>query len=259
MHPMVNIALRAARDASEALIQTSARLDRISVVNGDPLNFISSADQDSEATLIYHLQKAYPNHSFQSRVSETIIGDAGEPTWLIDPLVGSFDFSRGSQNYGITIACQIGGIITHAILVIPGLSEEFVSTRGTGAQLNNQRIRVVDDGKFEDPLIAIEVDSDSPKQLGRIVTAMKTGGALVRITGNSAIDMAYTAAGRISGGWCFNRSSLSHLALSLILTEAGALIGNETGSPQINNATELIFASPRTFKALVKLRQSLKL
>lgn len=259
MHPMVNIALRAARDASEALIQTSVRLDRINVVNSDPLNFVSSADQDSETTLIYHLQKAYPNHSFQSRLSATIEGGDGEPIWLIDPLVGSFNFSRGSQDFGITIACQIEGIITHSILVIPGLGEEFVTTRGTGSQLNSRRIRVVDDKAFENPLIAIEAESDNAEQLGQVVTAMKIGGALVRMTGCSAIDMAYTAAGRLSGGWCFNRNSLSHLAVSLLLTEAGGLIGDESGNPQIAKANELIFACPKTFKALVKLRQSLKL
>ena len=71
--------------------------------------------------------------------------------------------------------------------------------------------------------------------------------------------MAYIAAGRMTGGWSMAPATISKLAAGLILTESGALIGTEKGNPNIASSSEMIFAGPKAFKALVKTRQSISL
>ncbi len=256
MQAMINIALRAARSAAEALLQTGDRLDRIKIVNDDPLDFISSADQDSEATILYHLQKAFPSHSFNTRLGEQIQGEEHEPTWLVDPLVGSFNFSRGSDRYGIAIACKIDNNLSHSVVLLPVMNEEFTASRGNGAQLNNRRIRVNDNKDEKHAVIVLDAEGVNPGQLANIMQKFGDSQDSVRMTGSSAIDMAFTAAGRFSAGWCINRDSIAQQAATLLLTEAGALVGSETGSPDTANASELIYATPKTFKEFVKIRQS---
>ncbi len=255
MQAMVNIALRAARSAAEALIQTSDRLDRIRVIDSDPSNFVSSADEEAESTIIYHLHKAFPQHSIRTRLGENIEGTAGEPTWLVDPLVGSLNFSRGIDPYGIVIACEIEGSVAHSVLLIPALNEEFTASRGTGAQLNNRRIRVSAEKKAEYPMFALDAEINSA-QLSAFISTLNINSASFRMSGCCAIDMANTAAGRFSGGWCINRGSIWQTAVKLLLTEAGSLLGTEDGNPDISASSELIFAGPKVFKTLVKLRQS---
>lgn len=58
MHPLVNIALQAVRDAAEALAHSSDRLDRVKILNDTPSAFLTSMDLEAEKTIYYHLEKA---------------------------------------------------------------------------------------------------------------------------------------------------------------------------------------------------------
>jgi len=255
MHAMINIALSAVWSASEALLQSADRLDRLKIINNDPANFVSSIDKEVELTIIYHLQKSYPNHSIETRLGEKIEGEANEPTWLVDPLLGSFNYSRGIDCYGIALACQIEGTVTHSVLILPSRNEEFIATRGAGAKLNSRRIRVFDE-KLDYPIYAFDADGEDTSLMTRLIKKVGLGQAIARVSGSAAIDMAYVAAGRMTGGWSMAPATVSKLAAGLILTEAGALIGTEKGNPDLTSSSEMIFAGPTAFKTLVKMRQS---
>lgn len=254
---MINIALRAARTAAESLLQTGDRLDRVKVIESDAENYCSSADQDAESTIIYHLQKAYPSHSYATRLGTTIEGTAGEPLWLVDPLVGSFNYHQGLNQYGIAIACKIDEAITHSVLLLPLLDEEFTASRGTGVQLNKRRIRVRNMENENSATIALNPHSDSLKVVPSLIEGLHQSNTHLRISGCTAIDMAYTATGRYAGGWCGHRASPAEHAASLLLLESGALLGSENGNPNLTDASELIFGAPKLFKAMVRLRNSI--
>ena len=258
MHAMINIALNAVYSASDALLQSADRLDRLKIINSDPANFVASIDKEIELTIVYHLQKAYPNHSIETRLGKKIEGAADEPTWLVDPLLGSFNYSRGIDCYGIAVACQVEGTITHSVLILPSRNEEFTATRGAGAHLNNRRIRVNDD-KLDYPIYTFDADAEDTYLMTELIKEAGLRRAFTRISGCVAIDMAYIAAGRMTGGWSMAPATISKLAAGLILTESGALIGTEKGNPNIASSSEMIFAGPKAFKALVKTRQSIAL
>lgn len=257
MHPLVNIALRAARDAAEAIAHGSDRLDRIKLIDTQPDSFLTSMDLDADKTILYHLEKAYPGHSINSRVSGKKSGEDGDTVWIIDPLLGNRNFAEGYPQFAVSIAIQSGGILKHAVIIHPLLGEEFVASRGQGAHLNSRRMRVSPVEELSESLIGVNSARVDQQNFLGMQQALLNSGASPRISGSSALDIVYTAMGRLQGGWSSVGETASVAAANLILQEAGGLIGSESGNPDINSGAEMIFGNPKMFKQLLKLRQSI--
>lgn len=257
MHPLLNIALQAAIDAAEAIAHSSDRLDRIKIINDDPENFLTSMDLEAEKTIFYHLEKAYPEHSFHSRASGLREGKNKDTVWLIDPLLGNRNFATGYTQFGVSIACQIEGVVQHALIVCPLLNEEFVATRGAGARLNSHRIRVGNRSDITGSLLSINPDGLPQDVALGMQRQIMTAGASPRISGCTALDMVQIAADRMQGGSSTNENRITLAAAKLILQEAGGLLGSESGNPDLSNAKELLFGNPKVYKELTKLRKGL--
>lgn len=257
MHALANIALRAANDAGEALAHSGERLDKVAILNADPDNFITSLDENADKTIIYHLEKAFPTHSINSRFSGLKEGEDKNTVWLVDPLIGGQNLSRGYPSYGVSIACEIGGVVNHSVIVVPALREEIVASRGKGVQLNSRRIRVNTDPAQGASLYGINCQADNTQCLFSLQRELMSQGGAVRSCGVTALDLVDTAIGRLDGGWSENQNPLSLVAALLILQEAGGLIGSESGNPSLTHAKELLFAGPSVFKQLLKIRKNL--
>ena len=253
MHPYLNIALSAAHDAADALAHSSDRLDRVKVLDDSPDQFLTSMDMNADKTVLYHLQKAYPGHSFHSRVSGMQEGTESNTIWLIDPLVGNQNFARGYPHFAVSIACQVDKQITHAVLVDPLLQEEFTATRGKGAQLKSRRLRVNSAKELDGTLISLNPGSQHSDRMLSIQAVLAEKGAIPRIQGCTALDILSVAAGRAAAGWSPMASQCSLAAASLILQEAGGLIANEQGNPDFYSGRELIYGNPKCFRHLLKL------
>ncbi|MCG8415787.1 MAG: hypothetical protein MI746_16350 [Pseudomonadales bacterium] len=253
MHPMLNIALRAARDAAEALAHKTERLDRVAVIDSSPESFLTSADQESDKTLIYHIQKAFPKHSIHSRVSGVHEGDADEPIWLIDPLVGSLNFAKGYARFGVAIAIRNKGNIEHGLVINPMQHDEFSASRGAGAQLNSRRIRVGSE-ELESSLIGLDSTNSGDQNFIELQSTLLKAGAIPRIGGCSTLDVVDTACDRLQGGWCRRTDDVSIAAANLVLLEAGGLLGTESGNPKLDSGEEQLFGTAKIFKQLVKIR-----
>ena len=251
MHAVINMALRAARAAAESLLQGVDRRDRIKLISSDGEDFRTSADLECENTLLYQLQKTYPNDSYVGRLGEAVSGSS-DTTWIIDPLIGSRNYFNGYPLFGLSIACKIGASVEHAVLLLPLLGEEFCASRGTGAKLNARRIRVSDHTELDGGLVAVSREHESSPQLFQSLLRKHTH---LRCSGSPAIDMVYTSANRLLAGWSDCTTSPSLDAALLILKEAGGLACTETGHPDLHKGKEILYANPRLCKILLNLRQ----
>ena len=142
MEPMINIALRAARKAGENIVRASDDLERFEVIAKGINNFVSEVDINAEKEIIYHLQKAYPEHAILGEETGLTGSEDADYRWIIDPLDGTTNFLRGIPHYAVSIACVYQGVLEHAVVVDPVRREEFTASRGRGAQLNGRRMRV---------------------------------------------------------------------------------------------------------------------
>ena len=86
MEPMTTIALRAARKAGDLIVRASDELDRIGPQAKGAADFVTEVDIASEQEILYHLQKAFPDHAFHCEESGLTGSPTAAHTWFIDPL-----------------------------------------------------------------------------------------------------------------------------------------------------------------------------
>lgn len=233
MHPMLNIAVKAARRAGSVINRASFDLDKLTIVRKQQNDFVTEVDQAAEQAVIRTIAEAYPDHAFLAEES----GQTGESdhVWIIDPLDGTTNFLHGMPQYCVSIALQSKGVLTHAVIYDPNRNELFTATKGAGAFLNERRIRVSKRIKMEEALIGTgfpfrqNVDID---EYLRGFKAVALNSAGIRRPGSAALDLAYVACGRYDGFWEMGLSPWDMAAGALLVREAGGVVldfeGGET-------------------------------
>ena len=254
MHPMANIALRAARRAGQILLQGMDRLDVLEVQEKAPNDYVSSIDRAAEDAIAEVLLKAYPDHAIHGE-ERGLAGPAdAEYTWIVDPLDGTLNYLSGIPHFAVSIAVRRGRHIEHGVIVDPVRNEEWAATRGSGAYLNGKRIRVSTVRRLGDAVLATGIP---PGARGRMQSYVAALGFFmeqcrsVRRQGSAALDLAYTAAGRVD---CFLEIGLSPwdvAAGSVLVREAGGFVGDLAGGDTWLETGDIVAANPKCFKAVV--------
>lgn len=257
MHPMVNIALRAARKAGEIIERAVENLDQLEVETKNPNDFVTEVDRAAEKEILYHLHKAYPDHAFICEESgET--GDANaEFQWVIDPLDGTTNFIRGIPHFAVSIACLQNGRLEHAVIYDPIRQEEFTATRGRGAQVNGRRMRVRKTYNKENALFAtgIPFGQCNEEQMDaylRVMKMMALGSTGIRRCGAASLDLAYVAAGRYDAFWERGLQPWDMAAGALLVLEAGGLVSDFNGGNDYLKTGNIVCGSPKAFKATLQ-------
>lgn len=257
MHPVITIALRAARDAAEMVHHASDRLDRVRILENDPVQPVTSMHRDIERTLLYHLQKAYPDHGIESTLSGHTPGRNPDNTWLLDPLQGSGNFLRGLGNCCISLALRTGDRVQHAVLIDPLLKEEFTASRGNGAQHNAGRLRVGRGERLQQAWVSVAPTTEAGHRTALpLQERLREGENQIRMSGCAPLDVVNVASGKLDAGWTDESDPIIMAAAGLILLESGALFSDETANPAMKGR-EWLFGTPRCYRQLLQLRQAL--
>ena len=195
MHPMLNIAVRAARNAGDIIVRHLNRLDQLTVSSKERNDFVSDADRQAEAEIIAVIRKAYPAHSVLAEESGSHAGDQ-EFQWIIDPLDGTTNFLHGIPQFAISIALERDGLIVAALTYNPANEEMFLAERGKGAYLNDQRIRVAARQKMSDAVVACGLPHYGRGDLAlarQEIAAAQREYAGLRRYGAATLDLAWIA------------------------------------------------------------------
>ncbi len=141
MQPMLNVALKAARKAGDLMLRSIERLDTINTTSKGHKDFVTDIDKRAEQEIIEILKKSYPDHAFLGEESGKHRGDA-DCLWIIDPLDGTHNYSRGLPHFCTSIGFQFKGKLQHGLVYDPIRQEVFTASRGDGARVNDRRLRV---------------------------------------------------------------------------------------------------------------------
>jgi myo-inositol-1(or 4)-monophosphatase len=160
MQPMANIALRAARKAADFLARSMDRPDQFQIQEKRRNDFVSNIDRTAEAIIIEQIRETYPNHRILAEESGEQAGDS-EFTWVIDPLDGTLNYLQGIPHFAVSIGIMKGNHHEHGVIVDPVRGEEFVGSRGAGAQLNGKRIRVTTRAKLSECVLGTGIPPGS--------------------------------------------------------------------------------------------------
>src|SRR5689334_5280485 len=151
MPPYLEISAEIAREAGGLLSKYFER--RVPFELKGEHDLVTEADRASEQLVIERLRSHFPTHSI---VAEEGGGHSGgtEFCWYVDPLDGTTNFAHGFPMYNVTMALEQSGELIAGVIFDPEHNEMFTAERGSGAYLNNRRIRVSKVNRLENTLVA---------------------------------------------------------------------------------------------------------
>ncbi len=257
LHPMINVAIKAARAAGAIINRAALDVESVRVSEKQVNDFVTEVDQASEQIIIETLLGAYPGHAIWAEESGREHGaQHSEFVWIIDPLDGTTNFIHGLPIYCVSIALAVRGKVEQAVIYDPSRNDLFTATKGRGAYMNNRRIRVAKRTRLKECLISTgfpyRIDDDINRYLRMMGEIMQRTAGLRR-PGAAALDLAYVAAGFTDGFFELGLQPWDVAAGSLLITEAGGLVGNLSGDSDFLEQRECLAANPRIYGQLVSV------
>jgi myo-inositol-1(or 4)-monophosphatase len=255
MHPMLSIAVRAARRAGSIINRAALAGGNLQVQSKRANDFVTEVDRSAEAAIIEIVQKSYPEHGILGEESGSIGTGKQEYRWIIDPLDGTTNFIHGFPQYCVSIAVERRGALTHAVVYDPLRDELFTASKGGGAFLNDRRIRVSKCTRLGDALLGTGFPFKELNRVDLYVKQLKylmetTSG--VRRAGAAALDLAYVACGRLDGFWELGLSPWDVAAGALLIQEAGGLVADLDGDQTFLESGDVCAAAPKLFPAFLQ-------
>ena len=256
---LLNIGLMAARKGAVELEFAVKKLHKLKVEKKGSTDYVTEVDRRVEQIIFEDIKSYYPEHNFLGEESGEEINNSNV-TWILDPIDGTTNFINGFPHYCVSLCASVDGIPTHGVIIDPTRREEFSASKGKGAQLNGERIRVSDQKNLTDALLSCSSRS-TPEQnykynlLGTFMELYKNE-ITIRRTGCSALDLAYIAAGRLDGFWGNGLKPWDVAAGIVIAEEAGALLSDFHGSPKYHGSENIVCCSPKCFKPILQAVES---
>ncbi len=256
---LLNIGLMAARKGAVELEFAVKKLHKLKVEKKGSTDYVTEVDRRVEQIIFEDIKSYYPEHNFLGEESGEEINNSNV-TWILDPIDGTTNFINGFPHYCISLCASVDGVPTHGVIIDPTRREEFSASKGKGAQLNGERIRVSDQKNLTDALLSCSSRS-TPEQnykynlLGTFMELYKNE-ITIRRTGCSALDLAYIAAGRLDGFWGNGLKPWDVAAGIVIAEEAGALLSDFHGNPKYHGSENIVCCSPKCFKPILQAVES---
>jgi myo-inositol-1(or 4)-monophosphatase len=251
---MLNIAVRAARNAGDIIVRHLNRLDKLTIASKERNDFVSEVDREAENEIIAIIRKAYPHHAVLAEESGAHKGNE-DFQWIIDPLDGTTNFLHGFPQFSVSIALKHKGRLDQAVVYDPMRQELFTASRGSGAFLDNRRIRVSKQNSLTGALLGTGFPYKDQQHLHAYLEMFKAlivDTAGIRRPGSAALDLAYVAAGRFDGFWEIGLNAWDMAAGVLLIREAGGLVGDLGGGHDFLQTGNIVAAAPKLFPLMLR-------
>ena len=254
MHPMLNIAVKAVRRAGSIINRAARDRTQLEIRAKRANDFVTQVDRAAERAIIDIVRQAYPEHAVLAEESGDLPGRKAEYRWLIDPLDGTTNFIHGFPQYCVSIAVQHRGATAHGVIYDPSKNELFTASRGSGAFLDDRRMRVAKCALLKDALVGTGFPFKEMSRLDLYFKQLREvmqNSAGVRRAGAAALDLAYVAAGRTDAFWELGLAPWDMAAGALMIQEAGGLVGDLSGDANYLESGDIAAATPKVFPQLL--------
>ena len=252
----LSVAESLAKKAGDLCLELQGHLGDIKYKSAKDV--VTVADVSSEKLIVDGLRETFPTHSIRTEEAGVVEGSDPRYRWIIDPVDGTVNFSRGIPLWGISIALHFEGKPLVAVVNLPKLGEMYTATKGGGAFMNGKPIHVsrednpvhaiVSNGDFNVGDVA-KINAQNSHNFARESETFER----VKCLGSAVIEGCFTACGRID---CFVMT-MSYpwdiAAISLIVEEAGGKATHIDGSPMLFvDAEQVVFSNGLLHDILVK-------
>jgi myo-inositol-1(or 4)-monophosphatase len=256
MHPMLNIAIQAARSAGKIIVRSIEKHKTLQILQKGQNDFVSEIDKKAEAAIIETLHKAFPDHAILAEESGATKGS--DYQWIIDPLDGTTNFLHGNPQFAVSIALKYKDTLEQAVIYDPLRDDLYTASRGRGAFLNNRRIRVSSVNSLQGALVGTGFPFRNHEHIDTYLDTFKA--VLCEVTdirraGSVALDLAYLAAGRLDGFWEIGLYQWDIAGGALLVLEAGGFISDFSGGSDYLETGNIVAGTPKVHKGIVQTIQ----
>ena len=253
--PQFNLMHKACMKASKILIRDFGEIEKLQVSEKSPGDFVTASDKRVEKVLMKELEKS--EYSFLTEESGLIDGKYKDKRWIIDPIDGTFNFLNGLPHFSISIAYEENGEIISGIIYDPIKNEMFGAHKGSGAYLNNTRMRVSNKSEFKNSCLVTGGPKSTSKIKERILDEYKKVSMItnshIRKSGSAALDIAYVAAGRYDGYWQREINYWDIAAGIILVKESGGFINPIKENGFKAEKIDIIATNTKIHEDLIKL------
>lgn len=241
---------KALLSAVEAAVRKAAEFTEVqftSVEKESACNIVTSADLAVQQYLNEALCALLPGSGFFGEEGNSgAVG--GEYLWIVDPIDGTMNFSRGIGEFCISVALLQGDAAILGLVFQPSQNKVFSAIRGQGAWCNGLPIRV-SDASFAEGLFCTALSlyrkEYAPQCMAVIAEAYEQCND-VRRFGSCALELCYLAEGKCDLFFEFRVFPWDYAAAWLILHEAGGFICGENGDTlRFDKTTPILAANSR--------------
>ena len=212
----------------------------------------TAADVAAERVVVERLRDAFPGVAIEAE-EETSDTLAPGPRWFIDPLDGTINFVHGLPMYAVSIALYDDATPLVGVVHLPRLGETYHALAGGGAFLGSSRLAVSPATELSDAVLATgfpyrrgELKADNRTNFDNLFYDIRG----IRRMGSAAVDLAYTAAGRLDGFWELHLSPFDLAAGALLVREAGGVVTDADGGEDWLRGGHIVAANPTLHAAL---------
>jgi myo-inositol-1(or 4)-monophosphatase len=256
----LTIMVTAAQRAAKQLLRDFNEVEQLQVSIKGPSDFVSQADLRAEAMIKQDLNKARPGYAFLMEESGASGSENWTWRWVVDPLDGTTNFLHGMPHWAISIGLERrlpDGAIEAAAGVIyaPATDEMFWAEKGSGAFMNDRRLRVSARRELSQAVFATGIPFAVAPARQRFAFARTLGTLMpqvagIRRFGAAALDLAWVAAGRFDGYWEIGVKPWDIAAGILLVREAGGYVTDPAGGDRVG--AEIVSANPHLHPKLLE-------
>lgn len=249
----LELAIVLARRAGRLLLR-QARRPKAETQKGAQ-ELVTQVDRASEALIVRVLREAFPDHDIEA---EEGLGQVrGAPfRWFVDPLDGTHNYVHGYPHYAVSLALWCGEEPLVGVVYEPVRRECFWATRGGGAFLNGQPIRVSARDRLAESLVSTGFPYDKAARpdnnLAEFARVMPVVSG-IRRSGSAALDLCYVAAGRQEAHWEMGLKPWDVAAGGLIVLEAGGRVSGPAGRSWDVHDDRIVASNGRVHEELLQV------
>ena len=254
MHPMLNIAVRAARAAGNIIARNLGHTELFSVEEKRKDDLVTDIDKECESTITNLLLRSYRDHAVLGEEGGIQGNKDAEYQWVIDPIDGTTNFVKGIPHVAVSIGLRRRGAPLLGVVFDPFANEMFTAARGEGAGLNGHRIRVSDRRTLDGSIVATAYPVRYRERMDaffELSRRLVDNTADIRRSGCASLDLCYVACGRFDGYLEQGLKPWDFAAGEVIVREAGGLITDFAGEDGYRKSGNIVSGNPYVVKSLL--------
>jgi myo-inositol-1(or 4)-monophosphatase len=234
---LLELAVRVAREAG-AFLLAGVDKPRASIETKSSItDMVSEMDRGAERRIVSGILAERPDDGFLGEEGATRTGGSGV-RWIIDPLDGTTNYLYGHPLWSVSIGVEVDGSMVVGVVEAPTLQETFTAVRGGGAFRNDAPLRIGSETTPGAALIGtgFSYRRETRARQGALAAEIVPMVRDLRRGGSAALDLAFTACGRLDGYYERGLNPWDLAAGVVLVEEAGGVVtgaGDEPASAEL--------------------------